>query len=324
MAHPTTRQEFVQTCMRRLGHPVVEVNVSEEQADDRVDQSLDYYYDYHFDGSERMYYKHQVTGNNRGDAVYDLSVDTAGTLYSNSDVLSFSGGGGTDAAGTITTDANGAITDASLSNVGAQYATPPTVTVTSGTGSGAVITSELGGFIPLPENIIGAVRVFPIGDSSSSSNNMFNIRYQIALNDMYTLLSNSLVPYYSAFQHLSLIQEILVGQNPIRYNRHTDRLYIDMDWAKTVVGDYILVEAYRVVDPLVYTDVWKDHWLLKYATAQIKMQWGNNLKKFSGVMLPGNISLNGQQIYDEADMEIQKLETEMINTYSLPVNDFVG
>lgn len=324
MAAPTTRQELIDTCKRRLGHPVVEINVTEEQFDDRVDQALAYYQDYHFAGAQKAYYKHAVTANNKSDVIYDLTVSNGGTLYANSDVVVFSGGGGSNAAATIVTDANGTITSATITNNGDGYATAPTVSLTSGTGSGASITANLGGFIPIPENIIGAVRVFPLGNSTTNASSIFSIRYQIALNDLYTLTSTSMVPYYSAFQHIALIEELLVGNYPIRYNRHKNRLYVDMDWNIVNVGDYMLVEAYEIVDPTVYADVWKDHWLLRYTTALFKLQWGNNLKKYSGVMLPGNISLNGQQIYDEAQMEIDKLEQEMINSYSLPVNDFIG
>lgn len=324
MAEPTTRQTFIDTCKRRLGWPVVEINVTEEQLDDRVDQALRYYYDYHFNGAQKVYYKHEITANNKGDVVYDLTVADGGTGYANTDTVVFSGGGGSNAAATIVTDGSGVIQTATLTDNGDGYATAPTVSITTGGGSGASITAELGGFVPMPENIIGAVKLFPIGDSNNSTNNIFSIRYQIALNDLYTLTSNSIVPYYSAFQHIGLIEEILVGQIPIRYNRHKNRLYCDMDWNVTTAGEYMIVEAYEVVDPATWTDVWKDHWLLRYGTALFKLQWGNNLKKFQGVMLPGGIQIDGQTIYLEAIEEIRDLEAEMISSYSIPVNDFIG
>ena len=326
MSEPNSRQTFIDTCKRRLGEPVVKINVTEEQIDDRVDQALKYYYDFHFSGSELEYYKFQMTANNRADRIYDCTVSAGGTGYSNSDVVVFtvSTGGGTGAAASIVTDVNGVITACTLTDNGDGYAIAPAVSVTSGTGSGAVITSELGGFIPIPENIIGAIRLFPIGHGQSSTSNMFNIRYQIALNDLYTLTSNSIVPYYSAFQHIRLLEEILVGQKPIRYNRHKNRMYVDMDWNVVNDGTIMIAECYKIVDPNEYTDVWKDHWLIKYCTALVKQQWGNNLKKFQGTMLPGNISVNGQQIYDEAAMEIDKLEQDMVYTYSLPSAFFTG
>ena len=328
MAEPTTRATFIATCKRRLGHPVVQINVTEEQLDDRVDQALKYYYDYHFNGSELEYYKFEMTANNYADKVYDCTVVAGGTLYANSDNVVFTAGAGngSGANASITTDANGTITAVTLSanGNGDGYAVAPTVTIASGTGSGASVTCELGGFIPLPENIIGAVRLFPIGDSNNSTNNIFNIRYQIALNDLYTLTSNSIVPYFTAFQHIRLIEEILVGKTPIRYNRHKNRLYVDVDWDIVNVGNILIAECYKIVDPNVYADVWKDHWLLRYCTALIKQQWGINLKKYDGMALPGNQVLNGQQTYIEAINEITKLEDEMINTYSIPSGFFIG
>ena len=247
MAVPTTRAEFKAYCLRKLGSPVIEINVDDDQVDDRIDEALRYYWDYHFDGSDKTYYRHQVTEQNKLDK-----------------------------------------------------------------------------YITLPENIIGAVRVFPIADPIVRSDDLFNIRYQIALNDLYTLTSVSMVPYYMTMEHLSLIAELLVGQQPIRYTRHKDRLYVDMDWDKINAGEYLLVEAYEVIDPDVWTDVWADRWLQNYATAKIKYQWGSNLTKFTGMSLPGGVQFNGEKILEDARQEIEKMEQEMISSYSLPVSDMIG
>lgn len=247
MSIPTTRAEFKEYCLRELGKPVIEINVDDDQVDDRIDQALKYYWDYHFDGTEKVYYKYQITQEDRDNK-----------------------------------------------------------------------------FVELPENILGAVGIFPIGDPSMSGQDIFNIRYQIALNDLYNLTSVQLAPYYMAMEHLALITQLLVGQQPIRFNRHTNRLYIDADWGKLPVGMWIVVEAYSVIDPDEYTDAWGDRWLARYCTALIKKQWGNNMKKFSGMQLPGGIQMNGQQIYEEAVAELKELEYEMINSYSLPVLDMYG
>lgn len=246
MAIPTTRNDFKEYCLRKLGKPVIEINVDDDQVEDRIDEALKYYWDYHFDGSEKLYYKHQITANNVVDK-----------------------------------------------------------------------------YITLPENIIGAVRIFNIGDPMVT-NNLFDIRYQIALNDLYTLTSVSMVPYYMAFQHVQLLEQLLVGQQPIRYNRHTNKLYVDMDWNKVNVGNYLIVEAYEVVNPTIYSDVWGDRWLAIYAAALIKRQWGSNLTKFSGMQLPGGVQFNGDKIYNDAQNEIEALEKEMIYSYSLPVTDMIG
>jgi hypothetical protein len=156
------------------------------------------------------------------------------------------------------------------------------------------------------------------------SDDLFNIRYQIALNDLYTLTSVSMVPYYMVMEHLALISELLVGQQPIRFNRHKNRIYIDMDWSKINVNEYLLIEAYEVVDPETWDQVWSDRWLQNYTTAKIKYQWGSNLTKFTGMNLPGGVQFNGEKILNDADEEIRKMEQEMISSYSLPVSDMIG
>ena len=246
MAVPTTRDQFKAYCLRRLGAPVIEINVDDDQVEDRVDDALRYYWDYHFDGTEKIYYKHLVTN-----------------------------------------------TD---------------------------ITNK---YITVPDNIIGAVNLFNIADPSIRSDDLFNIRYQIALNDLYTLTSVSMVPYYMVMEHLSLISEMLVGKQLLRFNRHMNRLYIDMDW-NSLSNEYLLVEAYQIIDPTEYVDVWKDQWLMRYATALIKRQWGSNLTKFTGMQLPGGLTFNGEKIYNDAVAEITDLEDKMISSYSLPVMDMVG
>ncbi len=247
MAIPNDRSSFKEYCLRKLGKPVIEINVDDDQIEDRIDESLRYYWDYHFDGSEKVYYKHAVTETDR--------------------------------------------------------------------------TNK---YITLPENIIGAVSVFSIGDPMVRSDDLFNIRYQIALNDLYTLTSVSMIPYYMTMEHLALVSELLVGKQPIRYSRHKDRLYVDMDWNNVKNGEFLLVEAYEIIDPDVYTDAWNDRWLQNYCTAKIKYQWGSHLTKFIGQTLPGGTQFNGERILTDAENEIQKMEQEMISGYSMPVMDMIG
>lgn len=247
MAVPSTRAQFKEYCLRALGKPVIEINVDDDQVEDRIDESLRYYWDYHFDGTEKIYYKHAITSEDKANK-----------------------------------------------------------------------------YITLPENIIGAVRVFPIGDPSIRSDDLFNIRYQIALNDLYTLTAYSMIPYYMAMQHLALISEFLVGQQPIRYSRHRDRLYVDTKWDNYNVGDFLLIEAYEVLDPDTFPDIWADRWLQNYCTQKIKYQWGANLTKFIGMQLPGGVQFNGEKILGDAKEEIAKMEEEMISKYSLPVMDMIG
>lgn len=179
-------------------------------------------------------------------------------------------------------------------------------------------------YIDIPEAVIGVINIFDVGDSYST-NNLFNIRYQIALNDLFAFNYGPFAPYYMALQNVALAEELFVGRQSLRFNRHTNRLYIDMAWGeKVVVGEYIIVEGYSALDPETYSDVYNDRWLKRYTTALIKKQWGTNLKKFEGLQMPGGITFNGQKIWDEATDEISQLEGEMINSYSLPVSDMIG
>lgn len=240
------RAGFKEYCLRDLGKPVININVDDVQVEDRIDEALRYYFDYHFDGSQKIYYKHQITDQNKVD-----------------------------------------------------------------------------GYILLPENIMGVVKIFDLS-SAYNSGTLFDVRYQFAMNDMWMMTSTSLAPYVMAMEHLQFMESILIGKVPLRYNRHVNKLYLDMDWNKLNTGSYLIVEAYEIVDPAVFTDVWDDRWLKEYCTALIKRQWGNNLKKFDGMEMPGGVKFNGQRIYDEAINEIDRLRHEMINSYSLPASDMIG
>lgn len=323
MAVPASRNDFKEYCLRKLGKPVIEINVDDDQVEDRIDESLKYYWDYHFDGSERIYFKYKITGNESNNAINNILIYNGGTGYSNSDTVSFSVG--TGASANVVTFSNGTISSIDIRSYGSGYNSSTVASISTTGGTGANVGVTIGdGSITLPDNIIGAVRIFPIGDPVVTSDDLFNIRYQIALNDLYTLTSVSMVPYYMVMEHLALIQELLVGQQPIRYNRHKNKLFVDMDWKRMKAGDYLLVEAYEVINPNIWTDAWGDRWLQEYATAKIKYQWGTNLTKFTGMQLPGGIQFNGEKILDDAKQDILKLEQEMISSYSLPVTDMIG
>lgn len=325
MALPTSRSEYRDYIMRKLGFPVIDLNLDDDQIDDRIDDALQYWWDYHFDGTEKMYYRHVVTASNRQGAIYSVTVANGGIGYSNGSSLTFTRQGGSvgfNAEATISTNANGTITGVNITTPGTHYSIAPSISVAG--GSGANLQPVLGGFVPLPENIVGAINIFPLGGLSVSTNDIFNIKYQIALNDLYTLTAQSMVPYYMAMQHISLLEELLVGKQPLRYNRHRNRIELDMDWAKVTDGMILVIEAYQIIDPADFPNVWKDRWLLKYGAALLKKQWAQNLIKFRQMSLPGNVLFNARELYDDAEREIEKLESEMINTYSLPVSDMVG
>lgn len=327
MAIPATRADFKEYCLRKLGKPVIEINVDDDQVEDRIDEALRYFWDYHFDGSDKQYYRYTVQTANLPDRVAEIKIVNGGIGYSNSDTLTINtalgDSQGNNAAATLTTDAAGTINSITITDNGQYYRQDPTVTINTSTGSGASLVAYKGGYVPLPDNIIGIVNLFPIGQSLNT-NNLFNIRYQIALNDLYTLTSVSMVPYYMALNHVQFLEQMLVGQQPLRYNRHMNRAYIDMNWSIVTPGDYIVLEAYSVIDPNTFTKAWGDRWLARYTECLIKEQWGQNLKKFDGMKMPGGLTFNGQQIYNEAIKEKADLEKEMIFSYSLPAADMIG
>lgn len=197
-----------------------------------------------------------------------------------------------------------------------------TSSTSGGSDNGGTTWLEGNNYIELPESVISVVRVL---DISSSTNNMFDLRYQLRLNDLYDLNSTSILHYEMVQQHLGMLDDMLVGSAFMRHSKHGNRLYIDMDWtANIAASEYIVIEAIRKMDPTTYTDIYNDVWLKKYTTAKLKLQWGQNLIKFDGITLPGGITLNGRQLVDDAKEEITQLEEELRLGYELPVMDMIG
>jgi len=270
MAIPTTKETFKDYCLRALGFGVIDINVSDDQIDDRIDEGLQYFAQYHYDGIEKMYLKHQLTA---------AEITRART--------------------NITTSA----TDSLDSTITANWA-------------------EGANWIPVPQAVVSVLQVFPFDDSST--NNMFDVRYQLRLNDMYDFSSTSVINYQMTMDNLDMLSHILVGETPIRFNQHQNRLYIDMDWEAVTEDEFIVIECYRKLDPASYTDIFDDIYLKRYTTALIKRQWGANLSKFSGVAMLGGVTMNGETIFSQANEEIQRLEEQIQLTFELPVSGMIG
>lgn len=179
-------------------------------------------------------------------------------------------------------------------------------------------------YISVNDNLIGAIRVFPVGGSALAMN-MFDLRYQLRLNDLWDLSSTSYVNYSLTMQHIATLNLIFTGQQPIRFNRITNKLYIDWDWKNDIqAGEYIIVEGIIVTDPDTYTRVWNDRMLKKLTTAYIKKQWGQNMSKFDKMQLPGGITMRGVDIFNEAVADIKDVEQEIRSTYEAPPGFLVG
>lgn len=178
------------------------------------------------------------------------------------------------------------------------------------------------GYLTVPDHIIGVQGVLPI--SNTYVGNMFGFRYQFFLNDFYNFNSYDILTLEMTMQHIQTLEFLLEGQKPIRYNKVQNRLYLDIDWSRIYVNEYIVIDCYRALDPVTFTKLYNERFVKEYLTSLIKKQWGQNLIKFSGIKMPGGVEFNGRQLYDDAAAELEKLEGKMLSTYELPPLDFVG
>ena len=252
MAYPdsriTSRLLLKEYCLRRLGHPVIEINVDEEQCDDRVSDALQYFSEYHFDGVEKVFLKHTIT---------QTDIDNE--------------------------------------------------------------------YIAMADPVISVIRVLPIPNFNAFQTGFFNEEFQLRIQDLNSFTGSSLINWQMSLQNWSMVDHLFTVTPTIQFNRKQNKLYLETNWSdKFSVGDILIVEAYRILDPSTYTEIYDDMFLKKYAAALIKRQWGENLKKFEGVQLPGGVTLNGKTIYDEAVEEITKIEEEMNLKWELPPDGFIG
>ena len=280
MSKPASRQQLIDYCLRRLGAPVLEINVDDDQIDDLVDDALQYFQERHFDGVERMYLKYKITQED----------------------LDRGRGRNTNGVGVTTTTAT--------SNV---------------TGIGTVTYNfyETSNYIQVPDSVIGIEKIFKF-DTSSISGGMFSIKYQLFLNDLYYFNSVELLQYAMVKSYLEDIDFLLTTDKQLRFNKRQNRLYLDLDWASQKADQYIVIDCYRILDPNTFTNVYNDSFIKKYLTALIKKQWGQNLIKFRGVKLPGGVELNGREIYEDAEKELEDIKQRMSMEYELPPYDFIG
>ena len=284
MAQPGSRSEFISYCKRQLGAPVLEINVADEQVEDIVDDAIQYFQERHFDGVVKTYLKSRFTQ------------------------ADFDRGKASMADGKKTT---GITTETASSTI---------------VGVGTTFTwYENSNYIQVPPSVIGVDKIFRFGGSNSISNNMFSIKYQLFLNDVaFNLGHTGLLSYAMTQTYLSDIDFLLTTDKQIRFNQRQDRLYLDIDWGAVNKDEWIVLECFRLMDPSDYNRVWNDSFLKRYTTALLKRQWGQNLLKFQGVKLPGGVELNGRQINDDAQKDIEIIREQMSNTYELPPLDMIG
>lgn len=274
MAKPTTKEQLKDYCLRKLGFPVIDINVDDDQVDDRIDDALQKYVQFHYDATFPDY----------------LAIKMTPEMLANGQ------------------------------------------NVSSSSASGQSLANSTYSWVPLPEGVVGVSRIFPLtgevisGGGSSANFNIFDLNYQLRLNELYEFTSSSYQYYWIARSHIRMLELILVGQNPIRFNKHMGRLYIDMHWNAPEVpaNTYLMVECTRILEPTEFPRVFNDEWLKSYATQLIKQQWGSNLTKYMNYTLPGGMVINGDKIYADATAEIEKLEQELRDTFEEPPQFLIG
>ena len=202
--------------------------------------------------------------------------------------------------------------------------TTTTATASIDGGTTSFSWEETSNYLQVPPEVIGVTKIFHYDGSNTVTNNMFSVKYQLFLNDVYYWGSTEILTYAMVKTYLEDINFLLTTQKQIRFNQRQDRLYLDVDWGNVTEGDYIIMDCYRVLNPNDYGRVWNDSFLKPYLTALVKRQWGMNLIKFQGVKLPGGVELNGRQIYDDAEKELERIREMMSQSYELPPLDMIG
>jgi len=274
MAQPASREELKEYCLRKLGYPVIQINVDDAQLEDRLDDALQFFAEYHFDGVEKVYIRKQIEQKDVDNGYIDLKSPTTAN---------------------------------------------PNATI-------PIVAADA--IDPDGRSIISVTKVFQLFDTLGGTG-MFDARYQIALNDLYGLRTNtysqSLITYAITRSHMQMLQDLLTPEKTLEFSRVTNRIYVNMDWKQqSYLGQYIMFEAYKILDPTKYTEIYNDKTLKRYTTALIKQQWGSNMMKFGGVELPGGITLNGTEVFQEGTVEVEKLENEMQSKWELPPEFFLG
>ena len=326
MATVNTREGLKQYALRALGAPVLEINVDDDQLEDRIDEAVEYWRLYHPEGIEQVYAKYMITA-----SVLNLTTNNAASFGDATEVT-----GATSGATAFVVLDEGTRTESRTSTGNVLLVVNITGNFLAGeTISNDIISATLSltspvvkgvfdnRYITLPDLMYGVTRVIPMSQASSSKN-MFDLQYQLRLHDLYDVTSTSMIYYKTVMSHLSMLDFELNAKPDIRFNRFTNKLYLDIKWqADALIGQYLMVDGYGALDPVTAPRMWGELWLKHYTTALFKKMWATNIKKFSGIQLPGGVTLDGDSLYREAIDEIKDLEDELMSKSS-PLNFFLG
>jgi len=317
MALPTTRTQLKTYIKRRLGEPVITVNVADDQLEERIDDALALFQDYHFEASEKVYLKHQLSYSN-------LVFASASTgTFTNNEIIR---GQTSNTIGKVHTQTSNTRLEFvySRTNDSATFTVGETIVGDSSNASATISTINTGDwdnqYVPISNLVMTVYRVLTVdGFAFSGRAGLFSANYQFLMNDLSWLSSGSAISYFLTRSHMEMLNDMFVGDMQLRFNRYVNKLYLDIDWRNRVkAGDWLVVEAKRILDPANYSSIWSDRFLRDYTTALVKRQWGQNLVKYEGVQMPGGVTLNGRAIYDEGNREVSQLEEQIQARFELP------
>lgn len=343
MATPTSREDFKEYCLRALGKPVIQINVDEDQIEDRIDEALYVYQQHHFDAVTKTYMVHRVTPSTmrfasattgsftNNEVIVGQTTNTRGIVHStiNAIAIEFATTTATEdsvaqAASSYSDTARPTFADGEIV-VGSQSGATGTIFTSNSTVKGVTAGDIDNRWFPVADSVIGITKVFAPFDSRISADILFDPQSQFNISLLSNFTANSIIPYHIGRSYQQLLNDTFRGRPAVRFQRHMNRLYVDVNWNATfAIGQTIVLEGFRVLDPDTFTDVWSDRWLQRYSIALIKQQWGMNLSKYGGIALPGGVTLDGRSILSEAKQEVMDLERELRDTYQEPPQFIVG
>lgn len=316
----TSRVGLIDYALRKLGAPVINISVAQEQVEDRVDEAIQFFQDFHYDATERMYLKHQITGT-------ELTVaSTAGFIHGEKCITP---------AGTYFTIefvAGNKITCKnvySAAGLPAHDFLPNEVIVGQTSGTVSTVTLKVAGdtetgSVPVSDMVTGVTRVLPWAGATTKTNYYFDPKYQIIMSTFQNLSSSSMIYYAQLMSHIELLDQVLKPIDSIRFNKKMNSVFIDMDWNDAVIGQFLVFDCFRILDPEVFTEIYNDRMLKKLVTAKIKYQWASNTQKYQGIQLLGGVTIDASTLMAQATAEIEAAETEIRDSYEIPPMGFLG
>lgn len=316
-----SRVDLSDYALRKLGAPVIKIELDEAQISDRIDEALQFFQDFHYDGTERIYLKHQITGS-------EINVTSAANFLPHENVIS--------ATGCVffieSIDlVNNKLITKTVTKAGLPNATFSPLESIVGQSSGAsttVISKVTGdienGYIPISDMVSGVIRAIPWWQVTTKTTYMFDPQYQVIMTNFQSLASSSMIYFSQLMSHISLLDQILRPIDSLRFNRKMSKVYLDFDWTTANIGGYLIFECYRILDPETFTSVYNDRMLKKLVVAKMKYQWATNLQKYQGIQLLGGVTVDAASLMAQAVAEIESAETEIRDSYEEPPIGFMG